>query len=731
MSAFRALSLLLLLNPLAGCGEEPAAPERVTAIVDKLQGDSFGDGYVFASGCKLATKNGRIPVEDGALKFSVEGAGGHWGAGLARKGWVRFYLDDYGPTGVLEFQVRGAAGGERFRIGVGDSDVDGAGPDKDLGGSVPIAKYAQVTKDWQTVRIPIKDLKEAEQDLDLADGMKVILANDGEPAPGTFFLKGIRFVSHSPENTYLPVKVNQLGYRAAGPKVAKVTRALAAFKLVDVKSGASVFEGDAKQVAERDKASGDSVWDCDFSAFKTPGTYRLEAEGIPGSEPFAIRDDLFDKLFYDSARFYYLQRCGCELPEKFAGAWKREACHLGDTRAVTREGKDPRDVSGGWHDAGDCNKYPPWVRFPIFMLLDLYDLRREAFTDKQLNLSESGDGVPDLIDLAQWELDWLLKMQFAGGPQAGAVYDRIHESAAPKAQHARLQEERRLLPPTAEATAVCAASWARGARTLRAFPTRKEAAAKYLAAADLAFQRLAADKAEPRLMLTAAASLYETTGEAKYLPALKDAFGRCYGELKTDHDRSEKFMWAAYDCSVIQLACSERESDGLREPARAWLKATADRALAAARQDAYHVPLWNLDHYCWSSSQNIGKMGYYALMTNRFAPNEAYARMAEDGLHYLLGRNALALSLVSGYGRRFTDVYHTIYGGSATAWQPLPPGIIGGGVNQWESRGISAWPAKHYRSDPNNWTLTEPAIYYNAPLVFLSGYFAMLAPGKP
>ena len=48
----------------------------------------------------------------------------------------------------------------------------------------------------------------------------------------------------------------------------------------------------------------------------------------------------------------------------------------------------------------------------------------------------------------------------------------------------------------------------------------------------------------------------------------------------------------------------------------------------------------------------------------------------------------------------------------------------GGGVNQMESRGISAWPAKNCRSDPNNWTLTEVAIYYNAPLVFLSGYFA-------
>jgi endoglucanase len=119
-------------------------------------------------------------------------------------------------------------------------------------------------------------------------------------------------------------------------------------------------------------------------------------------------------------------------------------------------------------------------------------------------------------------------------------------------------------------------------------------------------------------------------------------------------------------------------------------------------------------------------MGYYALMAGRFAPRPEDRRLAADGLHYLLGSNALGMSLVSCYGTRSTDIYHSLFGGSSHALQPLPPGIVGGGANQWESRGISAWPAKSYRSDPNNWTLTECAIYYNAPLVFLAGTFARL-----
>ena len=154
------------------------------------------------------------------------------------------------------------------------------------------------------------------------------------------------------------------------------------------------------------------------------------------------------------------------------------------------------------------------------------------------------------------------------------------------------------------------------------------------------------------------------------------------------------------------------------------LSAAADKAVSNAAKDGFGVPLWVLGHYCWSSSANIGKFGYLCPMANTYNPRKQYVQLAQDCLHYLLGRNALDLCFVTGYGTRRTDVYSSVYGGSSVAFQPTPPGLIGGGVNQMESRGISAWPAKNYRGDPNNWTLTEVAIYYNAPLVFLSGYFA-------
>ncbi|MCS6831036.1 MAG: glycoside hydrolase family 9 protein, partial [bacterium] len=504
------LGVLVMCN---GCvqGEAVHVPQRVTAITTRLTPPSYSDGYQFAvGGCAVANVNGQVPVVevDGqpALKVQVTGSGGSWGIGLARRGWVRWYLDDYLPDGVMEFEVKGESGGERLLIGFADSDRDGAGPDTDVNAVVPVGRYVTVSREWQKVRIPIADLIRDARGVELDDCIKVVLFNDGEPQPMTVYLRDIRFATTSPEKQHPPIKVNQLGYLPQMVKVAKISAPVKRFRVVEVGSGRTVYEGDTRLVRENDPVSGDTVVEADFSAVRRPGKYRIEANGLEASPQFEIREGIYDRLFVDATRFYYLQRCGMELSKQFAADFARPACHLGDKQAVTREGTDPRDVTGGWHDAGDHNKYPPWVRYPLFFMLDLYDLKPAAFTDGQLNIPESGNGVPDILDEAAWELDWLLKMQIREGAQAGAVYDRIHEHAAPRRENVQwLQEERRLLPPTHEATAVCAAVWARAARTFSTIPSLRPKAQRYLEAARLAWKRLITDNAKPEHLLTAAA----------------------------------------------------------------------------------------------------------------------------------------------------------------------------------------------------------------------------------
>jgi len=44
------------------------------------------------------------------------------------------------------------------------------------------------------------------------------------------------------------------------------------------------------------------------------------------------------------------------------------------------------------------------------------------FVDGQFNIPESGNGVPDILDEARWELEWMLKMQ---DKESGGFYPRV------------------------------------------------------------------------------------------------------------------------------------------------------------------------------------------------------------------------------------------------------------------------------------------------------------------
>ena len=69
-----------------------------------------------------------------------------------------------------------------------------------------------------------------------------------------------------------------------------------------------------------------------------------------------------------------------------------------------------KNLSGGWMDAGDYNKYVTFAGSAVHMLLTAYEQNPKIFSD-DFNIPESGNGIPDLIDEVKYELDWIKKMQ--------------------------------------------------------------------------------------------------------------------------------------------------------------------------------------------------------------------------------------------------------------------------------------------------------------------------------
>src|SRR5690606_16621024 len=79
----------------------------------------------------------------------------------------------------------------------------------------------------------------------------------------------------------------------------------------------------------------------------------------------------------------------------------------------------------GWYDAGDYNKYIVNSGITMGTLLSGYEDFPEYWNSISLNIPESKNQVPDLLDEVLWNLRWMLTMQ---DPHDGGVYHKLTNS---------------------------------------------------------------------------------------------------------------------------------------------------------------------------------------------------------------------------------------------------------------------------------------------------------------
>ncbi|WP_031081435.1 glycoside hydrolase family 9 protein, partial [Streptomyces sp. NRRL WC-3549] len=238
-------------------------------------------------------------------------------------------------------------------------------------------------------------------------------------------------------DTGAPVRVNQVGYLPQGPKGGTVvTEADAPLSwTVKAEDGSTAATGRTVPRGE-DPSSRQRVHTFDFGDLTTAGDgYTVEVDGEV-SEPFSIRGDLYDSLRSDALAYFYHNRSGIEIDADLVGEeYARPAGHIGvapnkgDTDVPCQPGVcDYRlDVSGGWYDAGDHGKYVVNGGISVAQLMATYertltadDAESAELGDGALRVPERGNGTPDILDEARWEMDFLIRMQVpAGEPLAG------------------------------------------------------------------------------------------------------------------------------------------------------------------------------------------------------------------------------------------------------------------------------------------------------------------------
>ena len=538
------------------------------------------------------------------------------------------------------------------------------------------------------------------------------------------------------------IKLNQLGFLPASQKLAVVRDASATqFSVVDAVSGKKVLDGTLSAPAAWD-ASGETVRLADFSQLRTPGSYRIVIAGLPDSVPFPVNADAYRDLDAGAIRAYTLNRAGIALTPAVAGAYARPAGHS-DTRVEVHpsaaSSKRPANTiiasPKGWYDAGDYNKYIVNSGISTYTLLAAYEHFPAWFDKLALRLPESGNGLPDLLNEALWNLDWMATMQ---DPEDGGVYHKLTNKAFDgMVMPDKATGQRYVVQKNTAATLDFAATMAAASRILAPFDSQQPGrAARYLAAAEAAWTWA---KANPRVLyqqpadiLTggygdksvddefawAAAELLATTGKDAYRAQALAPGGSA---AQTEPGWADVRMLGWVTLAKPHARLSAQDAATVRQP----LLANADKLVARWQASPYRVSMARKD-FVWGSNAVVLNQAMMLVTAYRAEPRPAYLQAAQSALDYVLGRNGPGVSFVTGFGTSSPMHPHHRPSEADGIVAPVPAWLVGGpNPGQQDIQGCrvpypSALPALSWLDDVCSYASNEVAINWNAPLVYVA-----------
>ncbi|MGI5245781.1 glycoside hydrolase family 9 protein [Dactylosporangium sp. CA-139066] len=606
-------------------------------------------------------------------------------------------------------------------------------------------------------------------------GGQVAFQVGGSATAWTFCVDNVSLQGGAPPPVYVPdtgprVRVNQVGYLANGPKQATVvTDATAPLPWQLRNAGGTVVASGTTSPKGVDPTSGQNVQTADFSRYTTVGSgLTLSVDGDT-SVPFDIGvNTSYEKLRTDALSWFYVQRSGIEISNAIAPGYGRAAGHLGvapnqgDTDVPCQAGVcDYRlDVRGGWYDAGDHGKYVVNGGIAAYQLMSTFErtktaanTRPDKLADGSLRLPEHGNKVPDVLDEARWELEFMLRMQVpAGQPLAGMVHHKVHDQnwTGLPLDPAADPQPRELHPPSTAATLNLAATAAQGARLFapydKAFANKLLAAARTAYSAALAHPAVYAPASDGNgggayddadvsdEFYWAAAELYLSTGERVYRDAVMASPWHT-----ADVFKPEGFSWQ-FTAAAGRLDLAT-VPNGLPDRARVRQSVVdgARKYLAAVRANPYGIAYApTTGKYEWGSNSAV--LNNLVVVATAFDVTGAaeFRDGVVTGMDYLLGRNALNQSYVTGFGERSSHNQHTrIYAHQLNQALPNPPsGSLAGGPNSNLQDPLAAKllagcaPQFCYVDDINSYSTNEIAINWNSTLSWVASFMADQGEGR-
>ncbi len=551
------------------------------------------------------------------------------------------------------------------------------------------------------------------------------------------------------------ITVDQFGYRPGAKKIAVIRDPQLGFdaeesftpgskyEVIRLSDTTSIFSANAEvwNNGTTDATSGDKAWWFDFSAISDEGEYYiLDVDSNLRSYSFEIKENIYKEVMIQAVRTFFYQRAGFAKEVPFANEeWADAASHLQDKKARDFLDKfnaaTETDVSGGWYDAGDFNKYTNWTANYIVEFMKAF-LENPGVWGDDYNIPESGNHIPDILDESRWGIDHLLRMQRPDGSMLSIVGES--HASPPSAAKGPSYYGR----PNTSGTLNSAGAFALASKVYRSVGMIEYADSLLNCAIrawnwaeenpNVIFRNnsgstsgLGAGQQETddygRFMakLEAAVYLYEITGETKYKTFFESNYTQVHLMQWTfaypfETDNQEVLL---YYTTLSGISSSVKSN--ILNKYRSAMEGADNFPAYMGKKDPY---LAHMKDYVWGSNSTKARVGlmytdyiYYNLNT---AKNATALDAAETYIHYLHGVNPLNMVYLSNmynYGAEnsVNEFYHSWFSNGSAKWDRVgeslygpAPGFLTGGPNpgyDWDG----CCPGSCGSSTNNAWCTSE------------------------
>lgn len=527
---------------------------------------------------------------------------------------------------------------------------------------------------------------------------------------------------------YAQIRVNQIGYLPDESKIALVPENISGstFEIID-HAGQSVYTGSLNDAAYWE-FSDDEVKIADFTVFSEVGEFQIQVGGDT-SYKFEIGNHVYQDVFKASVKAFYFNRASTELKPEHAGIFARAAGHPDTLIYYYPSGDVAPSSPKGWYDAGDYNKYIVNSGISTYTLMALYEHYPEYISTVDLNIPESGNSTPDVLDEAFWNLSWMLTMQ----AENGNVYHKLTNAdfdgyIMPDSA----TEPRYMVGLSAPATRQFAATMAVASRIFANFqedyPGYDEI---FLDAALKAYNSTLYNSTSfwDQYFRNPSGISTGTYGNCEGAQEWTETelFITTNGEYGTSDFDSQRYPhWTRVgSLSLVSLAANmDRLDSDVQGLVRDEFISLGDEMFDEYAGSPYQVAMGTYDDdYVWGSNGNVANQSLMLLIAYELTDEKKYLDAALGNIDYLFGKNPTGYSYVTGHGDKTPMFPHHRPTVADSIVAPVPGWLVGGPAqtNPDCDGYVGEAPATIYVDKTCSYSTNEVAINWNAPFAYIMG----------